>query len=82
MAWINTIGRPEPGSKLEHIYEEQKRQAGAVANILIVHSLMPEALSAHLDLYKVAMHTAGELSQREHERSQSWFPAPIIANIE
>ncbi len=67
MAWISTIDRPAPGSALEHIYEEQKCQAGAVANILKAHSLMPEALAAHLELYHAAMHTAGALSQRDRE---------------
>lgn len=67
MAWIRTIDPPEPGSELELIYEEQKRQAGAVANILKVHSLMPEALAAHLALYEAAMHSGGDLTQRDRE---------------
>lgn len=67
MAWIQTIDEPEPGSDLHQIYEEQRRQAGALANILKVHSLAPKALAAHLELYKAAMHSVGELSQRDRE---------------
>jgi alkylhydroperoxidase family enzyme len=67
MAWIQTIDEPEPGSDLQRIYEEQRRQAGAVANILKIHSLAPKALAAHLELYKAAMHSAGELNQRDRE---------------
>jgi hypothetical protein len=32
------------------MYEEQKRQAGALANILKIHNLAPHMLAAHLGL--------------------------------
>ncbi len=67
MAWIKTIEEPEPGSELHRIYGEHRRQAGSVANILKIHSLNPAALAAHMHLYKAAMHTPGELSQRDRE---------------
>jgi alkylhydroperoxidase family enzyme len=67
MAWIQIIEDPEPGSDLYRIYEHQQRQAGAVANILKIHSLAPRVLAAHLQLYKAAMHSPGELSQRDRE---------------
>jgi alkylhydroperoxidase family enzyme len=67
MAWIQIIDVPEPGSDLHRIYEDQRRQAGAVANILKVHSIEPRVLTEHLHLYKTAMHTRGELSQRDRE---------------
>lgn len=67
MAWIKTIDHPDEGSDLARVYEEQQRQAGAIANILKIHSLAPEALTAHLVLYKAALHTAGELSPSDRE---------------
>ena len=67
MAWINSIDQPEPGSDLERIYLDQAGQAGAVANILKIHSLAPHILTAHLELYKAAMHSPGELSRRDRE---------------
>jgi alkylhydroperoxidase family enzyme len=67
MAWIEIIDEPEPGSDLHRIYEDQRKQAGAVANILKVHSIEPRVLTAHLQLYKAAMHARGELSQRDRE---------------
>lgn len=67
VAWINSIDQPDSGSDLERIYRQQGRQAGAVANILTIHSLAPHVLAAHLELYKAAMHTPGELSQRDRE---------------
>jgi alkylhydroperoxidase family enzyme len=67
VAWIKTIDAPESGSRLSEIYDEQRKQAGAVANILKVHGISPTVLLAHLEIYKVAMHTSGELSQRDRE---------------
>ncbi len=67
MAWIKTIDAPEPGTRLSELYEEQHQQAGAVANILKVHGLLPEVVAAHIKLYKAAMHTPGELTQSDRE---------------
>ncbi len=67
MAWIRTIDDPDPGSALRRIYEEQRTQSGAIANILRVHSLAPQILVAHLGLYKATMHSAGQLSQSDRE---------------
>jgi alkylhydroperoxidase family enzyme len=67
MAWIEIIDEPEPGGDLHRIYEDQRKQAGAVANILKIHSIEPRVLRAHLQFYKAAMHTRGELNQRDRE---------------
>jgi alkylhydroperoxidase family enzyme len=67
MAWIRTIEDPQAGSYLYGIYQEQQKQAGSVANILKIHSLAPEVLAVHLQVYKAAMHSQGELSQRDRE---------------
>jgi hypothetical protein len=63
MAWIRTIDEAEAIGDLKQIYEEQRRQAGAVANILKIHSLAPDVLKAHLAVYHSAMHAPGELSR-------------------
>jgi len=67
VAWIKTINPDATEGELKQIYEEQKRQAGAVANILQIHSLAPDVLTAHLDIYKAAMHAPGELSRARRE---------------
>ncbi len=67
MAWIKTTNTDEAEGELKEIYEEQQRQAGAVANILQIHSLTPHVLSAHLGIYKAAMHASGELSRARRE---------------
>lgn len=67
MAWIRTIEEAEADGALKQIYDEQRRQAGAVANILKIHSLAPEVLNAHLATYHAAMHAPGELSRTQRE---------------
>jgi len=67
VAWIRTIEEADAEGELRTIYEEQKRQAGALANILKIHSLAPEVLAAHLEIYKAAMHMRGELSRAQRE---------------
>jgi len=67
MAWIKTIEEAKAVSKLRDIYQEQKRQAGALANILKIHSLAPEILAVHLEIYKAAMHLPGELGRAQRE---------------
>ena len=67
MAWIRIISPDEAEGKLKQIYEDQKNQPGAVANILQIHSLVPDVLAAHLDIYKAAMHAPGELSRIRRE---------------
>ena len=67
MAWIRTIGEPDAEGELRNIYETQQRQAGALANVLKIHSLAPHVLAAHLEIYKAAMHTPGELGRAQRE---------------
>ncbi len=67
MAWIKIIEENEATGELKQIYETQRRQAGALANILKIHSLAPKTLSAHLDLYLAVLHAPGELSRAQRE---------------
>jgi uncharacterized peroxidase-related enzyme len=67
VAWIKTIDEAEACGTLKQIYDEQRCQAGAVANILKIHSLAPEVLRAHLAIYQAAMHAPGELSRAQRE---------------
>ncbi len=61
------IEEKEATGELKEIYGSQRRQAGALANILKIHSLAPETLSAHLGLYLAVMHAPGELSRTQRE---------------
>ncbi len=61
------IEETEATGKLKGIYDSQRQQAGALANILKIHSLAPEILTAHLGLYVAVMHTPGALSRAHRE---------------
>jgi len=67
VAWIKTIDERDADGALKQIYDEQHRQAGAVANIVKIHSLAPRVLKAHLEIYHAAMHAPGELSRAQRE---------------
>lgn len=67
MAWIKMIEESEAAGELKDIYESQRAQAGAVANILKIHSLAPKTLSAHLGLYAAVLHAPGALSRPQRE---------------
>jgi alkylhydroperoxidase family enzyme len=67
VAWIKTIDERDADGALKRLYDEQQRQAGAVASILKIHSLAPEVLMAHLAIYHAAMHAPGELSRVQRE---------------
>lgn len=67
MPWIETVAEDKAQGELKSIYDAQRQQAGAVANILKVHSLSPAILEAHLRLYSVVMHASGPLSRKHRE---------------
>jgi alkylhydroperoxidase family enzyme len=67
VAWIKSIDEHDADGSLKQIYDEQRRQAGAVANILKVHSLAPKVLQAHLHIYQAAMHSSGEVTRAQRE---------------
>ena len=67
MAWIQTVFEDTGTGKLKSIYRQQQKQAGAVANILKIHSLAPTILEAHLGLYSAVMHAPGPLSRKHRE---------------
>ncbi|KZC35045.1 MULTISPECIES: peroxidase-related enzyme [Rhodanobacter] len=67
MGWISEIPDSEARGPLRDIYGTIKKQRGKVARILSVHSLDPDALQHHLDLYLHLMFSPGPLSRRERE---------------
>ena len=67
MAWIKVIHETEATGSLKELYAKNREPWGGVDNILKIHSLAPETLSAHLALYKTLMHRPGELSQAQRE---------------
>ena len=67
MSWIATIDEAAATGQLQEIYRELKEERGKVANIMKVHSLNPQAMKAHLDLYVTLMFGKSGLSRQERE---------------
>ncbi|MGD9585063.1 MAG: peroxidase-related enzyme [Lysobacterales bacterium] len=67
MSWIKEIPPEQAEGKLGEVYAELQKKRGKVANILQVHSLRPDALTAHLNLYMDLLFAPGGLSRRQRE---------------
>lgn len=67
IAWIDVIEEREAEGDLAETYRVVKGRRGKVANVLKVHSLHPEALRAHLDLYLTLMFGRATLSRPQRE---------------
>ena len=67
-AWIETIPEDLADGLLRELYEhEWDREHHLVDNILKVHSLHPETLRAHVDLYRTVMYGRSGISRTERE---------------
>ena len=67
MSWIDEVDVAAAEGQLESIYAELVARRGKVANILKVHSLNPEAMQNHLDLYMTLMFGESGLTRAERE---------------
>jgi len=67
MSWIRVIDESEADSPLREAYAAVRGARGEVANILMVHSLSPVAMSTHLQLYRGLMFGPSELTRAERE---------------
>jgi len=67
MSWIEEIAVDDADGKLAEIYADLIKKRGKISNILQVHSLNPDALSSHLDLYMAIMFGKSGLSRAERE---------------
>src|SRR5210317_2061501 len=67
MSWIDEVEVSEADGRLAEIYKELVEKRGKVSNILKVHSLNPEAMGNHLDLYMTIMFGKSGLSRAERE---------------
>ena len=67
MSWISEIEVSEADGKLAASYATLIKQRGKVSNILKVHSLNPDAMNSHLDLYMTIMFGKSGLSRLERE---------------
>jgi uncharacterized peroxidase-related enzyme len=67
MSWIEEIEVCDAEGELAQIYATLVEKRGKVANILKVHSLNPDAMRDHLDLYMTIMFNKSGLSRAERE---------------
>ncbi|NND46171.1 MAG: peroxidase-related enzyme [Woeseiaceae bacterium] len=67
MSWIEQIEITEAEGKLAEMYAALVKQRGKVSNILKVHSLNPDAMGDHLDLYMTLMFGKSGLTRAERE---------------
>ncbi len=67
MPWIQVTDEDKADGPLKEIYEELSRKRGKIANIMRVHSLNPQAMMDHLNLYTTLMFGKSNLSREERE---------------
>ncbi len=67
MSWIKEIEEDEAEGKLGELYGSLKKQRGKISNIMKVHSLNPNAMASHLDLYMSIMFRDRKISREECE---------------
>jgi alkylhydroperoxidase family enzyme len=67
-AWINVIPEDQAEGLLRELYEKEwDKQHNLVDNILKVHSLHPETLRAHVDVYRTVMYGRSAITRPERE---------------
>lgn len=66
-AWIKTVDEAEARNGLKALYAEVRRRRGRVSNVMKVHSLDPESMRLHLDLYLHLMFGKSTLTRAQRE---------------
>ncbi len=67
MAYIETVSEFDAEGQLAQLYRRFANADGSVDNVLKLHSLNPDALQAHAQLYIQAMHAESPLSHLDRE---------------
>ena len=67
MAWIKQVEENEAEGKLKEVYKNILGKRGKLANIMKIHSLDPDLMQNHLDLYTSIMFNKSGLNREEKE---------------
>ena len=67
MLWIQVIEKDEASEYLKEIYNEISSKRGKLSNIMKVHSLNPEAMKKHTELYLTLMFGSSNISREDRE---------------
>ena len=67
MSWIRIVDEANATGKLKEIYDEIETKRGKISNIMKTHSLNPDVMKKHMELYLELMFSSSGLSREEHE---------------
>jgi uncharacterized peroxidase-related enzyme len=67
MAWIKVVGESHANAELTKVYQKIKNKRGKLSNIMMIQSLNPAAMQAHMDLYLSLMFRASGLTRDVRE---------------
>lgn len=67
MSWIREIEAEKAEGRLKEIYSEIIGSRGKLSNIMRVHSLLPETMKNHMELYLSVMFNGNRLSRELKE---------------
>ncbi|MFG0256424.1 MAG: peroxidase-related enzyme [Phycisphaerales bacterium JB043] len=67
MSWIETIEPENADDILTPLYKRVGNPDGTVDNVMRIHSLNPDSLDAHFEVYVSAMHRRGPIPRYERE---------------
>jgi len=67
MPWVRIIDDREATGQLKEIYQQIEAERGKISNIMKVHSLNPQTMKAHADLYMTLMFGQSGLTREECE---------------
>ena len=67
LAWIQIIEEDEAHGELKAQYEDVRQRRGSISNVMKAHSLDPQAMRLHLDLYLHLMFEGSVLTRAERE---------------
>ncbi|MHC4977146.1 MAG: peroxidase-related enzyme [Planctomycetota bacterium] len=67
MSWIETIDPNDADNTLAPLYKRVGNPDGTVDNVMMIHSLNPDSLDAHFEVYVSCMHRKGPIPRYERE---------------
>jgi uncharacterized peroxidase-related enzyme len=65
--YIKVINEAEASGELKKVYDDISAARGKLSNIMKIHSLMPDTMIKHLELYLSIMFSKSNLSREEKE---------------
>ncbi len=65
MSWIQEVDVTDATGKLKQVYKDIEEKRGKIYNIMKIHSLNPDAMKDHMDLYLTLMFGSSGLSREE-----------------